>query len=119
MKQKYSGVIETVGIKDIGFLSGQLFDGGVITVIGMLNSNKLEISLLPFILRGISLIGINAEMSDKILRKKIWNSIIKNKTSVIPQILYKEITMEEVKTNIKNLTINKNVGRIIVNMLKS
>ena len=118
-KQRYSGIIETVGIKDIGFLTGQLFDGGVITIIGMVTSNKLEISVLPFILRGISLIGINAEMTDKQLRKQVWENIIKYKSNIIPTILFKEITMDEVKTNIENINLNKNVGRIIVNMLKS
>ena len=58
-----------------------------------------------FVNSGSSANLLAAFAAGNILRKKIWNSIIKNKTSVIPQILYKEITMEEVNTKIKNLQI--------------
>ncbi len=116
LRQKFSGVIETVGLKDIGNSIGQVFNGGVVVLVGMITSNKLEISLLPFILRGVSLVGINAEQTNNVLRKKIWKEIIKFKTKEIPENIYKEINMDNVSSSITSLELNKHFGRIIVNI---
>ena len=116
LRQKFSGVIETVGSKDIGYAMGQVFNGGVVVLVGMVISNKLDISSLPFILRGVSLVGINAEQTNNVLRKKIWNEIIKYKKKKIPKNIYKEINMNKVSSSITNMRLNKNFGRIIVNV---
>ena len=50
---------------------------GSISVTGNVESTSLNTNVLPFILRGISLYGINAEMQDMNDRKKLINKITK------------------------------------------
>lgn len=117
LKQKYSGIIDARGGGDISNYIGQLLNDGIITVIGMISSNKIDLSLLPFIIRGINMFGINAESATPNLRKIIWKNILKMKTKLIPKNLYRECSLYEVKKEIEKLKNNQNVGRILVRVI--
>ena len=61
LKMKYSAIIDNIGGDIIRLGSKQLNKNGKILSIGMVSGENINISLMPFILRGIELIGINAE----------------------------------------------------------
>ena len=77
--------------------------------------NNFGSSLIPFILRGISIIGVNSESVSLIERKKIWKNIINLKIQKNLSKIYSEITLLETPKYIDNIKKNHHVGRIIVN----
>ena len=68
---KYSAIIDNIGGDVIRLGSKQLNKNGKILSIGMVSGENINISLMPFILRGIELIGINAEDTDSKMRKNL------------------------------------------------
>jgi len=80
----------------------------------MASGENVNISLMPFILRGIELIGINSEGTDAKMRKKIWKNIIKFSIKNRLNHLVRECSLSDVPNIIKKIKLNKNVGRYII-----
>ncbi|WP_069661256.1 YhdH/YhfP family quinone oxidoreductase [Arcticibacter eurypsychrophilus] len=114
LKPKYAGVIDTVGGEILANLIKSLNYNGVATCCGLVSSVDLPLTVLPFILKGISLIGIDSVKCDRKLRKKIWTLLATSwKVDNLAQ-LSKECTLETLDENLKRLFRGENTGRIVV-----
>ncbi len=114
LKIKYSAIIDNIGGEIISLGSRQLIEGGIIASIGATSSQTCNLNIMPLILRGIKIIGINAESSTNVLRKIIWQKlliIIKEKKI---KKIYKECKLQNVIKEIEVARNNNSVGRIIV-----
>ncbi|EWN81224.1 oxidoreductase, partial [Staphylococcus aureus] len=67
---------------------------GVATVCGNVAGNSLNANILPFILRGIKLIGIDSVCVDHNIREDIWSKLA-NEWNIGNSLLYNEIGFEE------------------------
>lgn len=114
LKIKYSAIIDNVGGDIIKCSSKQLENKGKILSIGIASGDNVEMSLMPFILRGIQLIGINSENTNSSQRKKIWRNISKFSKDRKLKNIYRECNLKDVPKVIKKIKINKNIGRYIV-----
>ena len=72
-KSRYAGVVDTLGSTPLANALSQLEWGGVATACGMAAGNDLPASVLPFILRGVQLVGINSVDAPNELRDEAWN----------------------------------------------
>ena len=118
LKPKYAGVVDTVGGEILANLIKSLNYNGVATCCGLVSSVDLPLTVLPFILKGISLIGIDSVKCDMELRKKIWTLLAtKWKIENLFQ-LSKECTLETLDENLMRLLKGENVGRIVVKIKK-
>ena len=71
-KARLGGVIDTVGSDILANALAQLRWGGVATACGMAAGNDLPASALPFILRGVQLVGVNSVDTPNDLRDEAW-----------------------------------------------
>ena len=71
-KARLGGVIDTVGSDILANALAQLRWGGVATACGMAAGNDLPASVLPFILRGVQLVGVNSVDTPNTLRDEAW-----------------------------------------------
>lgn len=71
-KARLSGVVDTVGSTVLANALSQVRWGGVATACGMAAGNDLPASVLPFILRGVQLVGINSVDTPNQLRDAAW-----------------------------------------------
>lgn len=71
-KARLGGVIDTVGSDILANALTQLRWGGVATACGMAAGNDLPASVLPFILRGVQLVGVNSVDTPNTLRDEAW-----------------------------------------------
>lgn len=116
LKEKYCGVIDTLGLETISDCLKQINKKGQLILIGNVCSENININLMPLILRGISILGINAESVSNYDRKKIWKHLSKITNSKNSYSLYKEVSLNDVKKNIIRIRENKHLGRVIVNL---
>ncbi|SDM01420.1 putative quinone oxidoreductase, YhdH/YhfP family [Corynebacterium mycetoides] len=72
-KARYAGAIDTVGSTILANVIAQLSWGGIVTACGMAAGNDLPASVLPFILRGVHLVGINSVDAPNGLREEAWD----------------------------------------------
>ena len=114
LKIKYSAIIDNIGGEIISLGSRQLIEGGIIASIGATSSQICSLNIMPLILRGIKIIGINAESSSDDLRKTIWRKISKIMKQKIVKKIYKECNLTNVIKEIQEAKKNNSVGRVIV-----
>lgn len=71
-KARFAGVVDTVGSTVLANALSQITWGGVATACGMAAGNDLPASVLPFILRGVQLVGINSVDAPNEVRDEAW-----------------------------------------------
>jgi len=82
-------------------------------------STDLNMTVFPFILRGISLIGVSAQNYPMHLRKFLWNTLAAEwKPENLMQI-YNEINLDQLTEAIQSILKGQLKGRTIVNMKDS
>lgn len=119
LKPKWANAIDTVGGNTLQtLLKGCQIDGCVVST-GLVSSPLLpEMTVYPFILNGVSLLGVGSAETAMLTRLAIWNKLatdwnIKDKLHVIA----KEVTLEELNNTYIDLILQgKTMGRIIINL---
>ena len=72
---RWAGAIDNVGGELLTWLTRTVDFWGNIASIGLAGSAKLETTVLPFILRGINLLGINSSATPRDLRLAVWKRL--------------------------------------------
>lgn len=112
-KQNFDFVLDTVGGDIASVLISQISYGGSMSMCGNAGGIKISSTVLPFILRGISLLGIdsvNVPIED---RPPVWERIA-NDWNISQTTLINEISLEEVPQTIEAIKNGQHVGRTIV-----
>lgn len=73
--QRYSAVVDAVGSSTLVNALAQLKYGGVATACGLAQGSDLPGTVLPFILRGVSLVGIDSVDAPLELRQEAWGRL--------------------------------------------
>lgn len=114
-KQAYAGIIDTVGGELVSQILPYVAYGGIVALCGNAGGIKLNTTVLPFILRGITLAGIDSVNTPMPLRQEIWQQLAANK-QILEKITIDEISLEEVPTIAANLLAGTHSGRTIVKL---
>ncbi|MBD8836953.1 MULTISPECIES: YhdH/YhfP family quinone oxidoreductase [Paenibacillus] len=112
-KQKFDFVLDTVGGDIASILIPQIFYGGSMSMCGNAGGIKLTSTVLPFILRGISLLGIDSVNVPIENRGYIWGKLA-NEWNICQSTLVREITLEELSQTIEAIKHGNHLGRTII-----
>jgi acrylyl-CoA reductase (NADPH) len=111
----WSGAIDNVGADVLPWMIRTVRERGTIASIGNAGGNTLKTSVLPFILRGVRLIGVNlsayTDMEDRLLERL--------STDLRPRLLTRSahvISLDELPENIDRMLTGQTVGRIVVGL---
>lgn len=72
-KASWAGAVDSVGGATLANLLASTHWGGAVTACGLVQDVQLQTTVLPFILRGVSLLGINSVDAPAALRHEAWN----------------------------------------------
>ena len=113
-KPIYSGGIDAVGGKILSNLICSTTQRAAIACCGMVGGLSLDTSIFPFILRGLSLFGIDSAESLLEVKEEVWNSFSSDwKLEKIDQNI-KNISLDELPTEIEKILKGKQIGRVRV-----
>lgn len=116
LSAKYAGGIDTVGGPILENIVKTLNPLGAVTTCGSVASTELNLSVFPFILRGISLIGVSAQNYPTALRAKLWQKLADEWKPENLLEIYNEIKLDELPDAIELILKGKLKGRTIVNL---
>ena len=114
-KERFAGAIDSVGSHTLANICASLKYGGVVTACGLAQGMDLPASVAPFILRGVSLIGIDSVMRPKKDRVEAWDRLASLIKADYLDKISTEITLEQVIENAEQLMEGKIRGRVVVN----
>jgi len=111
-KPIYSGGIDAVGGKILSNLICSTSQRAAIACCGMVGGLSLDTSIFPFILRGLSLFGIDSAESLIDVKEEIWNNFSSNwKLENIDENI-KDISLDELPSEIDKILKGEQVGRV-------
>lgn len=118
LSSKYAGGVDTVGGTILENIVKTLKPLGAVTTCGSVSSTELNMSVFPFILRGISLIGVSSQNYPMQLRVQLWNRLASDWKPKNLLDIYHEISLNELPNAIGLILKGKLKGRTIVNLEK-
>lgn len=116
LSAQYAGAIDTVGGPILENILKTLNPLGAVTTCGSVSATQLNMTVFPFILRGITLIGISAQNYPMYLRQPLWEKMSREWKPANLLSLYTEINIDDLKYSIESILKGKLKGRTIVNM---
>lgn len=114
---RWAGAIDNVGGAVLGWLTRSMLPWGSITSIGLAGGAELHTTVMPFILRGVSILGITSANCPMPRRLKIWQRLV---TDLQPQhlasIVAGQVTLDELPAVFATLLSGEHRGRYIVDL---
>lgn len=116
-KQLWAGAVDATGGNNLAAILSKLQYSGAVAVSGLTAGTDVPTTVFPFILRGVSLLGVDSVQCPMTIRRQIWNRMA---TDLKPEGLFEEIknevTLEELPETINILLEGKARGRNIVKL---
>ena len=117
-KGLWDGAVDTVGGKVLENILSQTKDAGIVAACGNAADIKLNTTVMPFIIRGVKLWGINSVTASIKRRQFLWNEAGKLIDFEILGKSVKEINLEEVIDIYPKMLKGETSGRYIINLNK-
>ena len=113
-RERFSGVIDTVGGNILAEALKQVKYDGVVTCCGLVASHLLNTNVFPFILRGVRLIGIDSVEATLDKKTRAWAKIANEFKIDTLEELVNEISLNEIQQSYTEILEAKAVGRYLV-----
>jgi len=114
-KAVWGGAVDNLGGGALTWLTQTTKPWGCIASIGLASSFKLNTTVMPFILRGISLLGINSIEMSQAWRTRLWNRISEDlKFSHLEKIVQTTIEFDELPGAFDSFISSEIIGRTVV-----
>ena len=117
-KGLWDGAVDTVGGKVLENILAQTKDAGIVAACGNAADIKLNTTVMPFIIRGVKLWGINSVTASIKRRQFLWNEAGKLIDFEILEKSVKEIKLNEVIDVYPKMLKGETSGRYIINLNK-
>ncbi len=115
-KGLWDGAVDTVGGKVLENILAQTKETGIVAACGNAADIKLNTTVMPFIIRGVKLWGINSVTASLKRRQFLWNEAGKLINFEILEKSIKEIKLEEVLDIFPKMLKGETSGRYIINL---
>ena len=95
-KAQWAGAVDNLGGDMLHWLCATMQPLGSIASIGLASSHKLNTTVMPFILRGVNLLGINSTYCPIPLREKVWQRLATDlRPQALAAIVQREVSLDE------------------------
>ena len=111
-KPRWAGGVDAVGSDILSNLISATHQRAAIACCGMVGGVNLNTSIFPFILRGLSLLGIDSAETLIDVKKEIWNNFASDWKLEKINDQIKDVGLEELSSEIEKILNGKQVGRI-------
>jgi putative YhdH/YhfP family quinone oxidoreductase len=116
LKARWAGVIDTVGGEILANAIKSTNPRGIVTCCGNVASPELPINVYPFILRGVTLAGIDSQNCPMTLRREIWAKLAGEwKFNMLKDVSH-EISLHKLNDAIEKILKGQLQGRTVINL---
>jgi acrylyl-CoA reductase (NADPH) len=115
-KERWAGVVDSVGSHTLANACAQTRYAGIVTACGLAQGMDFPTSVAPFILRGVSLLGIDSVMAPKARRLAAWQRLAAELDPALLDTIATEIGLDAAIGAAADLIAGKVRGRIVVDV---
>lgn len=116
LSSDWAAAVDTLGGDVLSNIIKSLKYGGSVASCGNITSGDLDTSIYPFILRGVSLLGIDSVNTDMETRQRVWASMATNWKAANLEDNIQVIELTDLPAKIQQMLDGKHVGRSIVRL---
>jgi acrylyl-CoA reductase (NADPH) len=113
-KERWAGVIDAVGSHTLANACAQTRYGGTVAACGLAQGMDLPATVAPFILRGVTLAGVDSVMAPIALREQAWSRLARDLDPAKLDAITTEIGLADAIEHAQRLMAGKVRGRIVV-----
>ena len=113
-KERWAGVVDAVGSHTLANALAQTRYAGVVAACGLAQGMDLATSVMPFILRGVTLAGIDSVMAPLAKRQRAWDRLARDLDLALLETMIEEVPLEAAIGKAHDLMDGKVRGRVVV-----
>jgi NADPH:quinone reductase-like Zn-dependent oxidoreductase len=114
---RFGGGLDNVGGPMLASLLAQTAPYGNVASAGLAASHDLDTTVMPFIIRGVSLLGVASAGTARDIRGEIWRRLATDwKPRSLARICTREATLEELPEVFANMLAGGSLGRTVVRL---
>ncbi|MBN2898345.1 MAG: YhdH/YhfP family quinone oxidoreductase [Clostridia bacterium] len=115
-KQKFHYVLDVVGGEVASAILPQIYYGGSMSMCGNAGGIKFNSTVMPFILRGVSILGVDSVNFPSENRDAIWKRFA-NEWHIMSQAIVKDVVMENLDEVFENIKAGTHTGRHVLKIV--
>jgi len=113
-KERWAGVVDAVGSHTLANALAQTRYGGVVAACGLAQGMDLATTVMPFILRGVTLAGIDSVMAPLARRQRAWDRLARDLDPALLESMVEEVTLDDAIGKAQALMAGNARGRLVV-----
>ncbi len=114
---RWAGAIDTLGGSTLSWLCASTQPLGNIAVVGLARSHSLNTTVMPLILRGVNLLGINSTYCPVPLRDRVWTclaEVIAARPGLLDHVVRRTVNLADLPGAFDGYTARQVTGRTLV-----
>ncbi len=115
-KERWAGVVDAVGSHTLVNALAQTRYGGAVASCGLAQGIDLPGTVMPFILRGVALLGIDSVMAPLTLRQRAWARLATDLDPTLLETMTTEVPLEGALEAAERLMTGQVRGRVVVRL---
>ena len=115
-KERWAGVVDTVGSHTLANACASTKYGGVVTACGLAQGMDFPSSVAPFILRGVTLAGIDSVMAPRAVREAAWARLAQDLDAAQLERMTREVGLADAIGLGAEILAGQVRGRVVVNV---
>lgn len=113
-KERWAGVVDTLGSHALANALAQTRYGGVVAACGLAQGGDLPTSVMPFILRNVTLAGVDSVMAPLATRQAAWQRLATDIDLPTLESMVQEVALADAPAAAQALMDGRQTGRIVV-----
>jgi putative YhdH/YhfP family quinone oxidoreductase len=114
---RWAGCIDSVGGATLSAIAAAIRPWGNIASCGLAGGIKLQTTVMPFIIRGVSLLGIDSPQCPYSIRQEVWSRLGNSwKPRHLPEICRERVSLEEMAPVFERMLAGDSLGRVVVDL---
>jgi acrylyl-CoA reductase (NADPH) len=117
--ERWAGCVDAVGGSMLARILGQMRYGASVAAVGLAGGAALPATVVPFLLRGVNLLGIDSVMQPLERRERAWRRIADHMPQDLLETMINEIGLQDVAQTGAAILKGEVKGRTVVNLGKN
>ncbi len=112
----WAGCVDAVGGNTLARILAETALHGAVASVGLAGGNQLGSSLLPFLLRGVGLLGIDSTTCPQTRRLQVWKRLAQSLPKAQLEAITREVALDDLPQLGKEILAGRVRGRVVVNV---
>lgn len=115
-RERWAGAVDTVGSHTLANVCASMRYRGTVAACGLAQGMDFPATVAPFILRGVTLAGVDSVMAPYALRMEAWQRLARDLDPAVLEMMVEEIALGEVIDTAARLMAGQVRGRVVVDV---